>query len=119
MLPRPPQDPDPAWKERALAFVIEGQERLWSDAGKAALRSLRKRGFSDQTIKQARLGWNDRTRFDDRSSWGLPVELNDKGNLKRVWLPRGWILPWFIDGEVVRISIRRPRTDLSTERRDV
>lgn len=109
------QAPGPVWQERARAFVAECQNRLWSETGRSALKSLHGRGFSDETIRQAGLGWNNETRYDDRSAWGLPAELNEKGKAKRVWLPRGWVLPWYVGGELWRISIRRPRTDLEVD----
>lgn len=117
-LSHPTQPPSPAWQKTALAFVTQCQERLWAGEGASARRSLQKRGFSDETIRQARLGWNDQTRYDDRSTWDLPAELNDRGKPKRVWLPRGWALPSFIDGELWRVSIRRPKTDIEAEIRE-
>ena len=109
------QAPGPVWQERARAFAAECQDRLWSEAGRAALKSLRGRGFTDETIKQAGLGWNDETRYEDRAAWGLLPEMNDKGKPKRVWLPRGWVLPSHIDGDLWQISIRRPGDDVADD----
>lgn len=74
-------------------LVAECQNRLWSEAGGAALKS--RQGFYDND--QARLGLGGMgqrhaaTLLDP--AWGLPPEMNDKGKPKSVWLPRGWVLP--------------------------
>jgi len=52
------------------------------------------------------LGYNPADRYEDPALWGLPSERD--GRRYRIWLPRGIVIPWWIDGELWRINIRRP-----------
>jgi DNA primase len=49
--------PSRAWQERATAVLHQGQKILWSGRGRAALQYLRGRGFTDETIRGAHLGY--------------------------------------------------------------
>lgn len=43
-----------------------------------------------------------------RSKWGLPDKQNDKGNLAKIWLPAGIVIPYHsVTSEVLKIKIRR------------
>lgn len=96
--------PPPAqWQEQALSFVEESRVILWSAAGSRALAWLRDhRDLQDETIQAAGLGLNPEDRFQERQPWGLPE------NGKRVWLPRGVVIPWLINGDLWRVNVRRP-----------
>ncbi len=77
-------------QQAALDLMQASVERLWSPAGKAALKRLQdERGLSLDTIRSACLGWSD------------PI-----GSLKG--RPRGYTIPWFVDGELVMLKIRQP-----------
>lgn len=42
-------------------------------------------------------------------SWGLPEEINEQtGKPRRLWLPRGLVIPCLRYGQVPRLRIRRP-----------
>lgn len=69
---------------------------------------LRRRGLKDETIQAAGLGWNTRTRYKQRESWGLEPLKDEKGNVKGLWLPAGLIIPLIHNGRVIRLRIRRP-----------
>lgn len=43
-----------------------------------------------------------------RKAWGLPEILKDDGRPKVLWIPRGLVIPYIIDGIILRIRIRRP-----------
>lgn len=101
----PPADD---WQAHGFTFLFECQQALWSAEGKSALAWLRKRGFSDETIRSAQLGYNHRDLRQDRSLWGLPPQQDDQGRPQQVWLPRGVVIPWEIGGQLWRLNIRRP-----------
>lgn len=44
--------------------------------------------------------------YEDRALWGLPPG----PEAKAVWLPRGIVIPWQIEGGLWRINVRRPVT---------
>lgn len=98
----PATPPNQTWQARAWAFVAQSQAELWSATGGRALAWLRGRGLTDTTIKRGGLGYNPRDSWEDRDRWGF----EDAG--KRVWLPRGVVMPWFIGRDLWRVNIRRP-----------
>lgn len=107
--PKPP--PSLKWQERAESFLTEAVKVLWHNH--EALSFLHGRGLQDDAIKAAGLGWNNRTRYEDRESWGLEPEKDEEGKDKKLWLPGGLVIP-LIDSiserlrAVTRLRIRRP-----------
>ncbi len=97
--------PSPAWQEAGRHFVSACARKLWEPAGARALSWLKGRGLNDEAIRRAGLGYNPEDRFDPPGAWGLP------GDRKRIWLPRGIIIPWEVAGKLWRINIRRPAGD--------
>lgn len=92
--------PNDSWQTRALAFVSDCKERLWSNAGSKVLQWLKRRGFKEETILEASLGFNQAASEEEESKWGL-----NRG--KPVFLDRGVVIPWFIDEQLWRVNIRR------------
>lgn len=81
------------------------QRALWSSPlGNRARAYLRQRGFTDTTIRHAGLGFNAGGRHSPFATWGLPAPPHRAG----VWLPRGIVIPWYVDGAIWKIAIRRP-----------
>ena len=115
--PTPPPPPEAAtppgaiWQARAWQVVADAQAALWSKAGARALDWLRGRGLHDDTIQAASLGYIPADVYGDRAAWGLPEETGDNGKPKRVWLPRGVVIPWFVGRDLWRVNIRRPAGD--------
>ena len=107
--PQVQSQPPPAgvWSDRAQALVTECQQILDSSQGQKAREWLHKRGFTDETIEKAGLGLNPADRYESRSVWGLP-ELIENGRSKDVWIPKGVVIPWVIDGQLWRVNLRRP-----------
>lgn len=104
--------PGEAWTAAAQPFVNRCQMDLWGDAGAKALAWLHRRGLNDDTICGAGLGYNMADTYIDRQVWGLAPEEDDKGRAKRLWLPRGIVIPWLVDGALWGVRIRRPIGDL-------
>jgi DNA primase len=104
-LPPPLPVPSKLWQARAQDVVVEAANCLWSERGAKALAYLRARGLSDETIGTYVLGYIPEVRWDDPVPWGLKLEDD-----KKVWLPRGIVIPWIMrdDDEVWSIKIRRP-----------
>jgi hypothetical protein len=87
----------PQWRVRAEEFVAYAQKNL-NDSVTAYL--LEERGLSEESIRAFRLGYNPQDIFDDPSRWGLDG--------KKVWLPRGVVIPGLWKDEAHYIKIRRP-----------
>ncbi|NDY56678.1 hypothetical protein G3N56_07965 [Desulfovibrio sulfodismutans] len=122
--PRKPQGPPPwtpkivempneTWRAKATAFVTHAAERLQSSPD--VLAQLAAWGITADTAKKCRIGWNQQDKYPPRSAWGLPKELKPDGTERKIWLPEGLVLPFFVGGEVVKIKIRRPHPELGPE----
>jgi|GEM_PF-687854 len=91
----PVEPPSAAWQATALALVEDAEAKLWEPEGQRALGWLRRRGFTDATIRAARFGYQG---YDER------FDLDGQ----RAWAPRGIVIPWFAEGQLWRVNIRRP-----------
>jgi len=104
--PEPPSladdaaEPPPAWRERGERYVAEAEAVLWSDAGTCARQLLSERGLTDETMRRWRLGYQPSDAYEDPSLWGLEG--------KRIWLPRGIVIPWYLVGQLWQVKFRRP-----------
>ena len=94
-----------AWSARAKEMSGEAVSRIWQEG--PCLSFLKKRGFNDQTIKAGGLGWNSKDIYDDRSLWGLEPEKKPDGKQKRIWIPKGLVIPYADEEQVIRLRIRR------------
>ena len=92
---------------KAHAFQQDATKHLWAGAGPGRA-FLHGRGFKDETIKAAGLGWTRADVYEDRTAWGLDPVTQPDGMLKKLWLPAGLVIPAFDRTEVVRLRIRRP-----------
>jgi DNA primase len=85
-------EPTEAWRAAAGGVVAQCESVLWSDTGERARRYLHEqRGLTDETIRRWRLGYS-------------PTDQRIAG----LWVQRGILIPWFVDGEVWQLKIRRP-----------
>ena len=69
-----------AWQSRAKAVAVEAERALWAPCGARALAYLRGRGFTDDTIRGARLGYVPKDLREAFEAWGLPA------NHRPVWV---------------------------------
>jgi DNA primase len=66
--------PGPTWQEQGNALVHAAQRYLWSSVGSTAREYLRKRGFTDETIKRFHLGYWPQWTVYAFTDWGLEGE---------------------------------------------
>lgn len=102
------------WQDFARSLIDKADHYLWSDQGQSALSYLKQRGFTGETIKNAHLGYIPLARdgkWFTRSfaDWGLTDEMlsekqKAKGNVK---VPPGILIPWFGDGQIWKLAIKR------------
>lgn len=111
--PKETKPPADRWRMQAKAFLDQRRKRLMTDSEAEARCFLHDRGISDSTVKMARLGWNPKDVYRTREAWGLAAEINQTtGRPKKVYLPRGLVIPCFFNGRIVRLRIRRPEPGL-------
>jgi hypothetical protein len=99
--PDPSEPPPEAWQHAARAFVEASSAQLHGGYRKP-LAWLHRRGYQLGTIQAAQLGYQPRDAWLPRSAWGLPEEG------RKLWLPRGIVIPWFVEGQLWKLFIRRP-----------
>lgn len=102
--------PSSIWQIRASAFVSWCHNTLWNYP--QALELLKSRGFKEESIIFWKLGYCPQAFFRERYLWGLPEKQNSDGNLRRLWLPQGIVIPSFFEGNVIKIKIRRSEESL-------
>lgn len=103
-MPEPCEPPSRAWQERGKAIWMAAYHALWQSQGDKARAWLRARGLSNETIEWAALGYIAADTWEAPSIWGLPPEH------KKVYLPRGIVIPWPDKEDLWKLNIRRPLT---------
>jgi len=102
--------PGELWRIKSGELVAWAHDHLLRN--KEQLAYLSGRGISLESVKLFKLGWNPGKDGKDlwrpRGTWGLPEEINPKTNKpKRVWMPRGLVIPFFWKGVLQRVRFRR------------
>lgn len=114
--PTRPGLPPALWQQKAAELVAWAHAHLLRNTEQLAY--LAGRGIDLDAVRFFRLGWNPgeqgRDIYRSRESWGLAEELKPDGKTpKRLWIPRGIVVPVFAPHEgtdmPVRIRIRRPK----------
>ena len=105
--------PPGEWQARAEKMMTACRNLLWNGGpGAASAWSyLEGRGFDRRTIDGAMIGVNPETQFDDPDRWGLDSD-------RKVWLPRGIVIPWMHAGDMWGLNIRRPDGDVEPDADD-
>lgn len=97
------------WKEHASRLVGWAHNQLMKNSEMMAW--LISRGIGKDAMVEFKLGLNTGKNGKDlwrpRESWGLHTVIKDNGQKKRLWIPRGLVIPYIIDNEIVRVRIRR------------
>ncbi len=105
--PRTTEPPKIKWQEKAAVFLEWIRNRI----PKQARDWLHGRGLTDETIQAFKLGWNPNDFYRDRQTWGLGAK-----EKKKLWIPAGLVIPYVLDGKVIRLRIRRPDESMKTEK---
>jgi hypothetical protein len=109
--PRQTREPVHKWTDKAMAFLKWTQRVLFDEPGSEIVRWLHSvRGLSKQTINKTGLGWNPKDLWRIRAGWGLEAPLNEHGQSRKLWLPRGLVIPYRVDGQLMRLRVRRPQS---------
>ena len=112
--------PIETWQIRADKFVNKAHQALLKN--NKVLEYLDKiRGLDLAAVKLFQLGYfsgenNKNCMFRSRESWGLNTITKKDGKKKKLWIPRGLVIPAFLEGHVSRIRIRRPKPDIQSDK---
>ena len=110
----------PTWQAHVGKFVDWCHSQLLKTPDQ--IRYLAGRGIPINAIKKYHLGFNPgengKAVFRPRESWGLPTITKKDPKTgderpKKLWIPRGIVIPWFVNGEICRVKIRRVNEDVT------
>ncbi len=111
--PREYGTPQELWRSRFGELVEFCHCALLNNPEQLAY--LAGRGIHLEAVKRFKLGWNPgkdgRDLYRARAAWGAPEDFKDDGTPKKLWIPRGIVIPCFVDGTLVRVRIRRQAGD--------
>jgi DNA primase len=101
--------PENLWKERALKFSFWAYDKIYEE--EPILKWLSQRGIPEDRLHLYGLGWNPGENGKDlyraRESWGLSRIPKPNGRDRPLWLPKGLVIPYSRDREILRLRIRR------------
>ncbi len=89
--PAPISPPSEQWQKKAMEFVKRRHSAIRVRDGE----QLKGRGLALPTINRHRLGYNASKQFDQYDAWGLAPEKNDNDRERKLWLPKGIVIPYF------------------------
>jgi len=93
------------WQEQASKYLDQAHANLLFNQD--ILKYLAMRGLPLEAVIRYRLGWLDQDQYFIRTDWGLSEEFNDVGTFKKLWLPKGLIIPTIDFGKIIRLKTRR------------
>jgi hypothetical protein len=93
------------WQSVCTWLLLRFQSALWSDKGSNARTFLHKRGFTDRYIEEYGYGYNPIDRYIEACKLGIDED-------RKVWIPRGIVIPWHFKGELWKLNIRRSVVDM-------
>lgn len=103
--------PNEEWISKAHELAVHCNSELLNFP--KAMAWLADRGIDEAAVRRYCLGWNHgnggKALYKSCKAWGLPLIKNDKDKPKPLWIPIGLVIPYLVDGQVVRLRIRRPR----------
>lgn len=105
-IPKASKVPVQEWVVQASDFVASAHQNLMKNL-RIVQQFHNTRGLSSDSLSQFSLGWNPSDQWGSRITWGLSPEVREDGREKRLWLPRGTVIPTIRDGAVEKLKIRR------------
>ncbi|MCW7753565.1 hypothetical protein OOT00_06125 [Desulfobotulus sp. H1] len=91
------------WQHQATAFLARCRAQMWGKHKEEPLTWLHRAGFSLAFAQDHYLGWNFRSMFRKTALW-----LGEERGDEKYYLPRGLLLPWIQEQELLRLSILSP-----------
>ena len=104
--------PPDLWQSKAQVILFESFKYLLSASGKKQRSYLNNRGISNEVIKKNRIGYNPRNLSFDAGAFGIVSDDSKNVSMANVWLPRGILLPHWINQKLVGLRIRRDEPDV-------
>lgn len=112
------------WREHGMKFVERCHQHLMDNPVMQAY--LMQRGISQEVMVQYQLGYHPgkerngkklQPDFRPWPSWGLRDEKNEKGRTRALALHAGIVIPFIVDGQLHRITVRKAKLNNPNEPR--
>jgi hypothetical protein len=107
--PEDPEAPAELWRKKCGQVMAHGLEQLQEDRDIQAW--LADRGISLSTAARFGLGWIPRSYYRERRAWGVDPEHHADGREKKLWIPRGLVIPYIRHQQLQRLRFRRFEED--------
>lgn len=91
--------PPPEWQESARALIAEARDALMKSSASSLKAQLERRNLSVLEAADMGLGWIHRGMYIPAEKWGLPSG-------KKLWIPRGLLVPVYRRNGILRIKVR-------------
>jgi DNA polymerase I-like protein with 3'-5' exonuclease and polymerase domains len=106
--PLPMDLPSENWRAKAHQLAAWANQELFSPKHKNILEKLQsERGITQETAKKFGLGYIQTDLYINRLGWDLPLMDDHTGDLKRLFIPAGLVIPGFYQGQICRLRIRK------------
>lgn len=107
--PEDPETPAELWRKKCGQVMAYGLEQLQEDRDIQGW--LANRGISLSTAVRFGLGWIPRSYYRERRAWGVDPEYHSSGKEKKLWIPRGLVIPYIRHQQLQRVRFRRFEND--------
>jgi len=107
--PEDPGSPVETWRNKCGQVMTYGLQQLQED--RDIQRWLLERGISLRTAAQCGLGWISKSYYRERQAWGVEPKHHSDGREKKLWIPRGLVIPYLRHGQLQRLRFRRFEND--------
>lgn len=97
--------PPDKWIENATEFVKYAHENILQNVD--ALTYLFSRGLPLEAVQKYKLGWSNSNEYIARSEWGMLDEIKENGTMRKLWIPKGLVIPYIEKDKVKRLKVRR------------
>lgn len=107
----PIKQPSKQWQETGRSFTERAERFLWkSEEAREAREYLKTRRITDKTLKDAHIGYCPSWYEVPLDQWGIdPMTISAaKRERGTVVIPPGIVIPWFGDGALWKIAVKRP-----------
>ena len=106
--PKDYNPPDQKWQDPAKELLISCMGHLWgSQADKARRWLLNERALVKESLHAFCIGYCPEDLFFPREAWGLLPETNEKGMPRKLWIPKGVVIPILRGAELYQLRVRR------------
>ncbi len=107
--PEDPEAPAELWRKKCGQVMAYGLQQLQESGDIQGW--LADRGISLSTAARFGLGWIPRSYYRERQAWGVDPEHHADGREKKLWIPRGLVIPYLRHQQLQRLRFRRFEDD--------